>query len=62
LTIEFDARQITVAVNGVTQLRQTAHYPAPAGLCYLHLQTLAQASDSDGTYIKELHFESSPKQ
>ncbi len=57
LTIEFDDKQIIVAVNGVTQLRATARFAAPAGFSYLHLQSLAEEPDAQGTYVKALHFE-----
>jgi len=31
------------------------HGDAPYGLCYLHIQTLAEAADFDGTLIREMN-------
>lgn len=56
MDIRYDTDMGTAAVylDGVLWRNLTAAVPAPMGLCYLHLQTLAEDEDQAGTLIKTL--------
>ena len=47
-----DAGQVTLAVDGKTLGRYPLASLPPFGLSYLHLQTLADAPDAEGTYFR----------
>ena len=47
-----DAGQVTLAVDGKTLGRYPLASLPPFGLSYLHLQTLADAPDAEGTYVR----------
>ena len=48
------ARRCEVYVNGVLTRELEMTGSAPYGLCYLHIQTLAEKRDLEGTLIKQL--------
>lgn len=52
----FDTKEKTVAfsIDGVPASKTVSTVDAPNGLCYLHLQTLAEQKDEDGTFVKTL--------
>ena len=47
-----DAGEVTLAVDGRTLGRYPLASLPPFGLSYLHLQTLAEEADADGTYFR----------
>ena len=58
LTIRFDTEkgEASVLIDGAEVVR-TAVKEAPNGLCYLHIRTLEESGDVQGTYVKTLEFE-----
>lgn len=49
-----DAGHVTLSVDGKTIATQPLAHVPPFGLSYLHLQTLAEQADPQGTYIRHL--------
>ncbi len=58
LTVSFDtvAEQAVYRVGETLLFRLPMTNAAPNGLCYLHLQTVSEAGDREGSLIKLLHF------
>ena len=64
VTLSYDtvAGEIAVSSKGENEERLLfyvrASRPCPQGLCYLHMQSLAQSEDAKGTYVRRLSEES----
>ncbi len=54
VTIEFGGEKAVLKVNGTRCAECAYRFPAPCGLSYLHIQTLAGEQDFQGTLIKSL--------
>ena len=52
--IDYDECAARLSLNGVLAAEKPLHCSAPYGLCYVHIQTLAEKEDFDGTLIKRL--------
>ena len=54
ITIEYDTEEMTGNIFVNNELLQKVKLEAANGLCYLHIQTLAEYEDFEGTLIKTL--------
>ncbi len=55
VSIEYDTQKRTARLIGETEQRELSFgADAPYGLCYLHIQTLAEKQDTQGTLIRSL--------
>ena len=57
ITFTFDTERgnCTVTENGKPMQICPMRKPAPYGLCYLHIQTLADTCDYEGALIRSMH-------
>lgn len=56
ISIRYDTEegQAAVFLDGVEAVILPMAHPAPYGICYLHMQSLADGTDYDGTIVKSL--------
>ncbi len=54
IKIKYDSKEADIYVNGDLAKNISAADSAPNGISYLHIQTLAEKEDFEGTMIKEL--------
>ena len=52
--IDYDESAARLSLNGAPAAEAPLRCPAPYGLCYVHIQTLAEEEDFAGTLIKKL--------
>ena len=59
ITFDYDTMKGLCTVSGLgdTPITISMRGDAPCGLSYLHVQTLAEAADFDGTLVRSLHMQ-----